>query len=97
MADKKFNTNFVAISSDVEAPNANYKCFVKWLNESYIKTALTSNLVLYLDMLEQFWDSATVEVNSLEDGTVTYTIFCMIQKKGITITTEDMNKALGLQ
>ena len=69
-------TNYIAITNDVEAPNANYKCFVKFLAESCISGALTANPIIYLDLLEQFWASAVVEEMALEDATVSYTIFC---------------------
>lgn len=97
MATVKFNTKFITISSDVEAPNTNFKCFIKWMPESYIKDALSANPTLYLDILEQFWGTATVEVVSLESAITSYIIYCKIQNKEITITTEDMNQARGLQ
>ena len=80
----------------MEAPNANYKCFVKFLAESYISGALTANPILYLDLLEQFWASAVVEEMALEDATVSYTIFCKLQDKNLTIDDAAMNKALGM-
>ena len=91
-----FNTNFIAISSDVEAPNPNYKCFVRWISESFIKGTLYANPTLYLDVLEEFWRSATYEETALEDGTHGYLIHCKIQGIDISFGTEEMNKALGL-
>lgn len=64
--------------------------------ESYIKDALSANPTLYLDILEQFWRSATVEVTTLADGSSDYIIQCKVLDKDITVTTEVMNKALGL-
>ena len=54
------NTNFIAIANDSEA-NPRYKCFTRFMAESYLKGALFARPTLYLDILEEFWNSATVE------------------------------------
>ena len=54
------NTNLLAITSDFEA-NPMYKCFTRFVTESYIKETMFARPTLYLDILEDFWSSATVE------------------------------------
>ena len=66
------------------------------MSESYIKVALSANPTLYLDVLEQCWDSVTTEIIDLEDGSLSYVINCQVLGKDFSITLEDMSKALGL-
>ena len=61
------NTNFLAISSDSEA-NPRNKCFTQFVAKSYLKEALFARPTLYLDILENLWNSATVEEVALESG-----------------------------
>lgn len=88
-------TNYLAIPSEAEA-TVRYKCFAKFLTESYLKNALLANPTLYLDVLEQFWGSAIVEEIALESGESTVEIHCKVGGKEMTITSKDINMALGI-
>ena len=50
-------TNYITFTDANQAPDS-FKGFVKFLSEFYIAGALTANIVLYLDVLHEFWKTA---------------------------------------
>ncbi|KAK1360215.1 hypothetical protein POM88_044689 [Heracleum sosnowskyi] len=88
-------TNVLAIPSDAEA-SPGYKCFVKFVSDSYLRGALFTNPTLYQDVLEAFWSTATSEEIALEDGKTKLRITYAIKGVHISFDATDVNKALGI-
>ena len=89
------NTNFLAIASDYEA-NPRYKCFTQFIVESYLKKALFIRPTLYLDVLENFWNAATVEEIALESSESRQVIICNIKSIAMRIAEEDFNQTFKI-
>ncbi|KAK1374023.1 hypothetical protein POM88_030216 [Heracleum sosnowskyi] len=89
-------TNLPTIPSEAEA-NPRYKCFVRFLNTSYLHQALTMNPTLYVDVLEGFWRIAMVSTMAKEDGTSFQEITCTIGGKQLQFGEKDINEALGFK
>ena len=71
-------TNFLAFLDANQAPEI-FQCFVKFLSESYFVGALTVNPVLYLDVLGDFWNTATTRTIVHENQTAKIMINCTIK------------------
>ena len=87
--------NYLTIPSKTEA-NPRYKCFVRFLNTSYLAGALFLNPTLYVDVLEAFWRLATCSTFALDDGSTKIEINCTIGERAFSFCTEEINKALNL-
>ena len=55
-------TNYLAFTDANQAPDS-FMGFVKLLAESYLAGALTTNPVMYLDVLHEFWTTVVVRTN----------------------------------
>ena len=88
-------TNYLTIPSETEA-NPRYKCFVRFLNTSYLNGALFLNPTLYVDVLEAFWRSATCSTFALDDGSTKIEINCSIGEKAFSFGADEINRALNL-
>ncbi|KAK1360059.1 hypothetical protein POM88_044533 [Heracleum sosnowskyi] len=89
-------TNLLTIPSEAEA-KPRYKCFVRFLNDSYLSQALTLNPTLYVDVLEGFWRTALVSTMAREDGTSFQEIACSIGGKHFQFGEKEINEALGFK
>ncbi|KAK1379297.1 hypothetical protein POM88_026041 [Heracleum sosnowskyi] len=89
-------TNLLTIPSEAEA-NPRYKCFVRFLNTSYLRQALTLNPTLYVDVLEGFWRTALVSTMAREDGTSFQEVSCSIGGKHFQFGEREINEALGFK
>lgn len=87
--------NFIAICSEIEA-NGRYKCFVKFIADSYLQGALFAKPTLYVNVLEQFWKSVTCEDVALVNGEENTIIACTIGTIFMYFDDMDINKALTL-
>ena len=87
-------TNYLTIPSENEA-NTRYKCFVCFLNSSYLNGALFKNPTLYIDILEAFWRTATCNVIALEDGSSKTEINYDIGGKQLMFGETEVNVALS--
>ncbi|KAK1399488.1 hypothetical protein POM88_009351 [Heracleum sosnowskyi] len=89
-------TNLLTIPSEAEA-KPRYKCFVRFLNTSYLSQALTLNPTLYVDVLEGFWRTALVSTMAREDGTSFQEVACSIGGKHFQFGEKEINEALGFK
>ncbi|KAK1364422.1 hypothetical protein POM88_039983 [Heracleum sosnowskyi] len=89
-------TNLLTIPSETEA-YPRYKCFVRFLNTSYLRQALTMNPPLYVDILEAFWRTATCTVMAREDGTSFQEIHCTIGGKQLVFGEKEVNATFGFK
>ncbi|KAK1373025.1 hypothetical protein POM88_029218 [Heracleum sosnowskyi] len=89
-------TNLLTIPSEAEA-NPRYKCFVRFLNTSYRRQALTLNPTLYIDVLEGFWRTVLVSTMAREDGTSFQEVSCSIGGKHFQFGEKEINEALGFK
>ncbi|KAK1394320.1 hypothetical protein POM88_013376 [Heracleum sosnowskyi] len=89
-------TNLLSIPSEAEA-NPRYKHFVRFLNTSYLRQALTLNPTLYVDVLEGFWRTALVATMAKEDGTSFQEVSCTIGGKSFQFGEKEINEALGFK
>ena len=87
------NTNVIA--NDSEA-NTRYKCFIRFVDESYLKETLFVRPTLYLGVLEEFWNSAIVEEVALEICETKQVINCIIKEISISFSEYDINKTFNL-
>ncbi|KAK1351597.1 hypothetical protein POM88_054169 [Heracleum sosnowskyi] len=83
-------TNFAGIYSPNDA-GEEFKGLVYFLNKSYLGYAITSNPVLDLDRIENFWESAVAQ----GDGDHT-TIKFKIPEHSYTLIIQGINAALGI-
>ena len=88
-------TNYLTIPSETEA-NPRYKCFVRFLNTSYLHGASFLNPTLYVDVLEAFWKSTTCSIFALDDGSTKVEINCSVGEKTFSFSAEEINRALDL-
>lgn len=92
----KNETNFLALTNLSLVVNQ-FKCFVQILGTSYISVALTSNHVLYIDILDEFWNSAEMTFAEPKNNIIQPSITCKIKDETIKIKEKDVNAALGIQ
>ncbi|KAK1389794.1 hypothetical protein POM88_017972 [Heracleum sosnowskyi] len=89
-------TNFLTMPSDTEA-NPRYKCFVCFLNTSYLRQALIMNPPMYVDLLEAFWRTATCTVMAKEDETSFLEIHCTVGGKELQFGEKEVNETFGFK
>ncbi|KAK1389973.1 hypothetical protein POM88_018151 [Heracleum sosnowskyi] len=89
-------TNLLTIPSETEA-NPRYKCFVRFLNTSYLRQSLTQNPTLYVDVFEGFWRTSMVSTLAKEDGTSFQEVNCTIGDKLFQFGENEINEALGFK
>ena len=89
------STNMLALPLGTEAP-ANYADFLNLMGNSYLKTALYKKPIMYLDVLEAFWNTTVIEDMVDEDGTTNQVVSCTIKIVAISFNSNDVNNALGL-
>ncbi|KAK1388666.1 hypothetical protein POM88_016844 [Heracleum sosnowskyi] len=89
-------TNFLTIPSETEA-NARYKCFVRFLNTSYLRQTLTMNPPMYVDILEAFWRTTNCSLLAREDGTSFYEVTCSIGGKELVFGEKEVNETFGFK
>ncbi|KAK1357440.1 hypothetical protein POM88_050696 [Heracleum sosnowskyi] len=83
-------TSFAGIYSPNDV-GEEFKGLVSFLNKSYLGYAITSTPVLYLERIENFWESAVAQGD--EDHT---TIRFKIKEHSYTLTIQCINAALGI-
>ncbi|KAL8116495.1 hypothetical protein AgCh_022855 [Apium graveolens] len=91
----KKGTNYITFTDANQAPDS-FKSFVKFLSETYFPGALTSNPVLYLDILSDFWNTAVVRTVVHENQAIFLVVNCSIQRQGVEFHESDVNKALEI-
>lgn len=69
-------TNFMGIMN-VNNATDRCKCFVHWMNTSYLHGTLAAQPTVYIVVLEQFQRTATRVEIGLENGTSKTTISCI--------------------
>ncbi|KAK1366134.1 hypothetical protein POM88_041695 [Heracleum sosnowskyi] len=89
-------TNLLTIPSEAEA-KPRYKCFIRFLNTSYLRQALTLNPTLHVDVLEGFWRTTLVSTMAREDGTSFQEVTCSIGGKHFQFGEKEINEALGFK
>ncbi|KAK1389323.1 hypothetical protein POM88_017501 [Heracleum sosnowskyi] len=83
-------TNFAGIFSPNDA-GEDFKGLVFFLNESYLRSAITSTPILDLDKLEEFWRTAVAQTEG-ENPAIQFTI----NGQQYILTAEVINTALGI-
>ena len=81
-------TNFTAMSTPDEAGD-DFKPFVAFINDSYLKTALTGSPKLIYQWLDEFWTHAVL-VGDKEKGSIKFTI----KGKNFVLNANVINEAL---
>ena len=69
---------------------------MKFLSETYFAGALTTNPILYLDVLSNFWNKPLVRIVVHENQAVSMVVNCSIQGQKVEFTENDVNLALGI-
>ena len=88
-------TNMLALPIGTDAP-PNYADFLNLMGNSYLKTALFKKPIMYIDVLEAFWNTAIIEDMVAEDGTTNQVVSCTIKTVSIRFNAADVNSALDL-
>ncbi|XP_074336861.1 protein neprosin-like [Apium graveolens] len=91
----KYGTNYLAFTYVNQYPSS-FKSFLKFLPKTYFVSALTANPILYMDVLNEFWNSTVVRTVVQEPRVVSMVVNCSIQGQQVEFNENDVNKALGI-